>query len=321
MTVRAPLFVGTNNDLEEMSTAEVTSWVDHVCYLYGLSPSVTLTVPGSSGNRTAMSDTRMQAGAQSTSTTAFPSEGTTAEPSTVTVSYDRVSQTNASISPTSDTGKTWPVFQTNTGGTIQAMTLADVKDTFIFPAINKLVSGTESATTAGTYTITTSSSAATNYTNTSTTPVFIDTRANTGAYSSGGIPETLDQPTTITNYYLHIRTGTDTAYSSLKQPVFITGANDLQTFTEATIEGLFQEWIRETASEDSAGYQLTYDLTTSGSGNTRGSGMADTKLGGGSGDYTTEYHSGHGSHEYHAQEFPDGSATTISTYYLRINKA
>ena len=322
MATRAPLFIGTNNDLEEMSTAEVTSWVDHICYLYGLSPSVTLTVPGSSGNRSAMSDTRLQAGAESVSLTAFPSEGTTAEPSAIVpVSYDRVSQTNAHISPTADGGKTWPVYQTNTGGTIQAMNLADIKDTFIFPAINKLVSGTESATTSGTYTVTTSSTAATNYTNTSTTPVFIDTRANTSLYSAGGIPEELDQPITITSYYLHIRTGTDTAYSSLKQPVFITGANDLQTFTEATIEGLFQEWIRETASEDSAGYQLTYDLTTSGSGNTRGSGMADTKLTGGSGAYTTEYHSGHDPHEYHAQEFPDGSATTISTYYLRINKA
>ena len=318
MATRAPLFIGTNNDLEEMSTGEVTSWVDHICYLYGLSPSVTLTVPGSSGNRSAMSDTRLQAGAQSVSSTAFPSEATTAETSTVPVSFDAVSQTNAEISPTADGGKTWPVYQTNTGGTIQAMTLADIKDTFIFPAINKLVSGTESATTSGTYTITTSSTAASNYTNTSTTPVFIDTRANTGAYSAAGMPETLDQPTTITSYYLHIRTGTDTAYSSLKQPVFITGANDLQTFTEATIEGLFQEWIRETASEDSAGYQLTYDLTTSGSGNTRGSGMADTKLTGGSGTYTTEYRA---SDEYHAQEFPNGSATTISTYYLRINKA
>jgi hypothetical protein len=309
-----------------MSTAEVTAWVDHICYLYGLSPSVTLTVPGSSGNRTAMSDTRMQAGSQSTSTTAFPSEGTTAEPSTVTVSYDRVSQTNASISPTSDTAKTWPVYQTTSGATttIQAMTLADVKDTFIFPAINKLVSGTESATTSGTYTITTSSSAASNYTNTSTTPVFIDTRANTGAYSSGGIPETLDQPTTVTNYYLHIRTGADTAYSALKQPVYITAGsagaatgNDLQTYTEATIEGLFTEWIRETASEDAAGYQLTYDLTTGGSGNTRGTGMADTKLNG-SGLYTTRFV---GLDDYRAQEFPNGSAATISTYYLRINKA
>ena len=116
---------------------------------------------------------------------------------------------------------------------------------------------------------------------------------------------------------MHIRTGTDTAYSSLKQPVFITGDNDLQTFAEATIEGLLQEWIRETASEDGAGYQLTYDLTTGGSGNIRGTGMADTKLNG-SGNYQTRFV---GLDDYRAQEFPNGSAATISTYYLRINKA
>ena len=315
MTVRAPLFADGSGDLEEMSTAEVTAWVDHICYLYGLSPSVTLTVPGSSGTLSSITDTRLQAGAVSTSASAFVAEGSTAEPSTVTVTYDRVSKANASISPTSDTGTTWPVYQTNTGGTIQAMTLADIKDTFIYPAINKLISGTESATTSGTYTVTTSSTAATNYTNTSTTAIFIDTRANTGAYSSAGIPETLDQPTTVTNYYLHIRTGTDTAYSSLKQPVFITGANDLQTFTEATIEGLFQEWIREVASEDGDGYQITYDITASGSGNTRGSGMADTKLNG-SGNYQTLQVLD----DYRSQEFPNGSAATAATYYLRINK-
>ena len=67
MTVRAPLFLDGSNDLEEMSTAEVTSWVDYICYLYSTNPSVTLTVDtGSAGNLDAMSDTRLQAGAAST---------------------------------------------------------------------------------------------------------------------------------------------------------------------------------------------------------------------------------------------------------------
>ena len=37
-----------------------------------------------------MTDTRLQAGAASTSATSFPSEATTAEPSVVTVSYDKI---------------------------------------------------------------------------------------------------------------------------------------------------------------------------------------------------------------------------------------
>jgi len=316
MTVRAPLFLDGSNDLEEMSTAEVTSWVDYICYLYSTSPSVTLTVDtGSAGNLDAMSDTRLQAGATSTNASAFVAEGSTAEPSTVTVSYDRIHKANASISPTADSGKTWPVYQTNTGGTIQAMTLADVKDTFLFPAIDKLISGTESATTGGTYTITTSSTAASNYTNISTTPVFIDTRAKTDDYSAAGIPETLDQPTNITNYYLHRRTVSDPGFSNEKCPVYIDGDNNLKQYSEAEIEALFTEWIREVASEDGAGYQITYTVGTSG-GNTRGSGMVDTKLNG-SGDYQQLQA---GPDDYRSQEFPNGSAATITTYALRINK-
>ena len=187
-----------------MTTAEVLQWTNQVCFLYGSNPSVTLTVVGSSGSLTAIDDTRLQAGATSQSASAFPSEATTAEPSTVTVTYDKVTQTNASVSPTTDTGTTWPVY-INGDNDLQAMSLADVKDTFLHPAIDLLVSGSESATTAGTYTVTTSATPATDYSVVSATAIFADTRADTSLYSAAGIPETLDQPTTITSYFLHIR--------------------------------------------------------------------------------------------------------------------
>jgi len=254
----------------------------------------------------------MQAGAQSTSATATPSEGTTAEPSVVTVGNAKITLARASVSPTSDSGTTFPVYYT--GSDVQAMTLQDVKDTFLYPAIDRLVSGTESNDTAGTYTITTSSSAATNYTNVSTTPVFIDTRANTSAYSSGGIPETLDQPTTITNYYLHRRNAVDPVWSNLKTPLYINGDNDLQQFAEGTFDTLFQGWMREIASEDTSGtYRISYSFS---SGTNRGTGMADTRLNG-SGNYQTRFV---GLDDYRAQEFPNGSAATIATHYLKITK-
>ena len=60
-----------------------------------------------------------------------------------------------------------------------------------------------------------------------------------------------------------------------------------------------------------------YNVGSSGSGNTRGSGMADTRLNG-SGNYQTRQIN---TDDYRAQEFPDGTATTIATYYLRINKS
>ena len=312
MAVRKPIYIDGSNNLIEMTTAEVLEWTEQVCFLYGSSPSVTLSVVGSSGSLASLDDTRLAAGATSQSSTAFPNEATTAEPSTVTVTYDKVTKTNASVSPTVDTGTTWPVY-INGDNDLQAMNLTDVKDTFLHPAIDLLVSGTESATTAGTYTVTTTATPATNYSVVSATPIFVDTRADTSLYSAAGIPETLDQPTTITSYYLHLRTGTDT--TPARDPVFINGSNDIQTFTEGTIDGLFTEWIRETASESGDGFQITYTVATSG-GNTRGTPKVDTKL-----DGAGEHRTLQVGDDYRAQEHPNGSAQTITTTALRINKA
>ena len=66
MAVRKPLYVDSGN-LREMDTTKVAEIVDQAVYQYSLSPSVALSVVGSSGTLAAMSDTRKQAGAQSTS--------------------------------------------------------------------------------------------------------------------------------------------------------------------------------------------------------------------------------------------------------------
>ena len=311
MAVRQPLYYNSGN-LQEMSTAMVDQIVDQVVYQYSLNPSVSLSVVSSGGSLDAITDTRLQAGAQSTSTTAFPNEATTAEPSVVTVTYDKISETRATVTPTTDTGKTWPVYYTSGGG-IQAMNLTDVKDTFLHPAIDLLQAGTTTTQQAGTYQIATSTSVSGN-TIVSSTPIFSDTRADTSAYSAGSIPETKDQPTTITNYYLQKIDGSDTSYTA---PLFIDGSNNLQTFADATFESLLQEWIRYTAVSSSDGYSISYNIGASGSGNTRGSGIADTRLNG-SGNYQIRFVN---TDDYRAQEFPNGSATTIATYYLRINKS
>ena len=311
MAVRQPLYYNSGN-LQEMSTAMVDQIVDQVVYQYSLNPSVSLSVVSSGGSLDAITDTRLQAGAQSTSVSAFPNEATTAEPSVVTVTYDKITETRASVTPTSDTGTTWPVYYTSGGG-IQAMNLTDVKDTFLHPAIDLLQAGTTTTQQAGTYQISTTTSVSGN-TIVSSTPIFSDTRADTSAYSAGSIPETQDQPTTITNYYLQKIDGSDTSYTA---PLFIDGSNNLQTFADATFESLLQEWIRYTAVSSSDGYSISYNIGASGSGNTRGSGIADTRLNG-SGNYQTRFVN---TDDYRAQEFPNGSATTIATYYLRINKS
>ena len=313
MAVRSPLYYNAGN-LQEMSTVMVDEIVDQIVYQYSINPSVALSVVGSSGSLASMNDTRLQAGAASTSATAFPSEATTAEPSVVTVTYDKITETRATITPTSDTGKLWPAYY-NASGNIQAMNLQDVKDTFLHPAIDLLAAGTLTTQQAGTYHInsstTVSGSAEVSGSNTA---VFANTEANTALYTAGGIGETLDQPQTLTSFYLHRITGSDTSYTL---PISIDASNNLQSFPEATFESLFQEWIRYTAVSSTDGYSLSYNVGTSGSGNTRGTGMADTRLNG-SGNYQTRFVN---TDDYRAQEFPNGTSTTINTYYLRINKS
>ena len=313
MAVRTPLKNDSGN-VKEMSSAEVDQIVDQIVYQYSLNPSVALSVVGSGGSLGTITDTRLQAGAASTSTTAFPSEATTAEPSTVTVNYSKIDSSNASVTPTTDTGKTWPVYYT-TGGHIQAMSLQDVKDTFLHPAIDLLTAATTTTQQAGTYFIsTTSSVAGATEVSGSATPIFLDTRADTTLYTADGIGETLDQPTTITSFYLQRVNGSDTSYTV---PFYINASNHLQEFDSATFESLLQGWIRYTAASSTDGYSISYNLGTSGSGNTRGSGMGDTRLNG-SGNYQTRFVN---TDDYRAQEFPNGTATTINTYYLRINKS
>ena len=311
MAVRKPLYVASGN-LREMDTTMVGEIVDQAVYQYSLSPSVALSVVGSSGSLAAINDTRKSAGAQSTSASSFPSEGTTQEPQTVTVSYDKVTETRTAGSPTSDTGKTWPVYY-NSSGQVQAMNLTDVKDTFLHPAIDLLASGSTGTQQGGTYHVNTATSVS-GSSLVSSTAIFTDTRADTGAYSSGSIPETQDQPTTITNYYLHKITGAAISYT---EPYFLDCSNNIKEFTAAAFNSLLQEWMQYTAVSSSDGYSLAYNIGASGSGNTRGSGMADTILNG-SGNYQTRQVN---NDDYRAQEFPNGSVTTSATYYLRINKS
>ena len=311
MAVRSPLYNNSGN-MQEMTTTMVNEVVDQIVYQYSLNPSVALSVVGSGGSLSAINDTRLQAGASSSSASSFPSEATTAEPSTVTVSYDRVTLTNASFTPTADSGKIWPVYYTS-GGNIQSMNLQDIKDTFLHPAIDLLSAASTTTQQAGTYTISTSSSLA-GATLVSATPIFLDTRADTSLYTAGGIGETLDQPTTITSYYLHQINGSDTSYTI---PFFANASNNIQEFTGTTFQSLLQEWIRYTAASSTDGYNITYSIGTSGSGNTRGTAIANTILNG-SGNYQTRFVN---ANDYRAQEFPNGTPTTANTYNLYINKS
>ena len=304
MAVRRPLY-WNGTDVQEMSDAMIDELVDQCIYQYSANPSVTMSVVSNSGTLDSMDDTRKTAGAHSTSTTAFPAESTTAEPGTVTVTYDKMSSANASTSEVADTSnQAFPVYYDGSGS-IQSMTLQDMKDTIFEPAIDLLTSGSTGTQQGGTYTITTSSTGAV-----SATAVFTDTRADTSAYTAGGIPETLDQPTTIANYYLHQIAGSDTSYTA----PLINDGGDLKTIPDADFETILQTGIRHMATSE-VGYRISYNIN--GSGNNRGTAMTDTILNG-SGNYqTTQINTD----DYRAQEFPNGTAVTATTYNLKINKS
>jgi len=310
MAIRTPLYNNSGN-LQQMTTAMVTEIVQQTVYQYSTDPSVALSVVSSGGSLTGLSDTRLQAGSQSTSATSAPSEATTSEPSVVTVSYDKITSTSSGGSATTDSGKTFPVYLDGLNN-IQAMTHQDMLDTFIHPAIDLLASASTGTDQAGTYQISTSASLSGNTeVSGSNTPVFVDTRANTSAYTSGSIPETLDQPTTINSYYLQRINGTDNSYTL---PIIIDTNNHLQISPEVTFETLLKNMVKYSAVNDT-GYTISYNIN--GSGNNRGTGMADTRLDG-SGNYQTRFVN---ADDYRAQEFPNGSPQTINTYFLKINKS
>ena len=309
MAVRTPLKNDSGN-LKQMTSTEVNNIIDQIIYQYSLNPGVVLEVVGSGGSLGTVNDTRLQAGAQSTSTTGTPNEATTGEPSVVTVSYSKVNETSTTVDAVTDTGTLFPVFL-DSSNNIQAMSMQDMLDTFMHPAIDLLVSGSTGTQQAGTYQIATSTSVSGN-TLVSSTPIFLDTRADTSLYTAGSIPETQDQPKTITSFYLHRINGSDTSYTL---PIYIAGDNHLQEYPETNFETMLQNLIRDVAKNSTNGFSINY--TFGGSGNSRGSGLVDTRLDG-SGNYQTRFVN---ADDYRAQEFPNGSATTIATTFLRIAKA
>ena len=323
MAVRSPLIWDAGlSSPRRMTTDEVALIVDECCYQYSLNPSVTLAVTAevADGSLTAaITDTRKTAGAYSTragdgtsgddGALEYPPESTTAEPGQVTITYQRINQTAASVTPTTDTGRLWPAYLT-AAGNVQSMTLTDVKDTFLHPAIDQLVSASTGTDQGGTYTVSTSSSLA-GATLVDANPIYNDTRADTAAYTAASIPEALDQPTTITSYYLHRITGAASGFSA---PLFLTSDGNLQVYADANFQTYLSEWIRFTAASSPDNHTIRYNIN--GSGNQRGSTMTDTRLDG-TGNYQTLQV---GLNDYRAQEFPNGTAQDITTHAFKINK-
>ena len=322
MAVRRPLY-NDSGDIRQMTDAMIDDIIQFCIFKHQSGLPVALSVVSSGGNIGSIDDTRLKAGATSTSVSAFPNEATTAEPGTVTVSFERITQTVSSVynTLTADTGNLYPVYLDGSNN-IQAMNAQDMKDTFIHPAFDIIFSTDTTTQQAGTYFLKTSTTLGTGTDRSilvSTTPVFIDTRANAGAYSAGSIPETEDQPITITNYYLHRNDFASNPVPSMTLPLKIDSSNNIQEYptTGASFDSMIENFMGHTATSSADGYTLRYALGTSSANFQKGTAIVDTRLDG-SGNYQTRQVD---TNDYRAQEFPNGSPTTINNYYLRLIKA
>jgi len=315
MTARRPVKLDGNNNIQECTDAEITALVRETIRQYGADPSVVLSV--GSGNLGNLSDTRLKAGAAGSDATNFDTTGELADVSTVTVNYNKIIQSVVSVASleNTDDAYSFPLY-VDSNNNLRAMSLADVNDTFVAPAVLLMCTGDTGTDQAGTYTITSSTSAASGETNVSTTAVFTDTRANAGAYTAGGIPETVDQPTTITNYYLH-RVNSASAATIVRPLVTVLAATaSIQQYPVASLRAFLAQAIRyAVGTQELSGSTIRYSISSSGTTSARGTAMLDTRL-----NSSTRITNQVGD-DYRAQEVPSGSAATISTHRLYIKRS
>tara|TARA_E500000178_G_scaffold313634_1_gene331234 strand:- start:36258 stop:37181 length:924 start_codon:yes stop_codon:yes gene_type:complete len=306
MAVRTPLYYD-NGNIREISAAQKQTILDECAYQYGTAPSVTLSRVSSGGNLGTQTDTRLQAGSYSSNSTSFPGSGTTANPTTVSVNYACINlNTTGSLSNEADTNNIkFPIYYD--GGNFKAMTQTDMMDTFIFPAIDQITTGSTTYQQGGAYFLATSNSVS-GATLVDGNPVFIDTRANTGAYTAAGIPEALDQPFTVTSFYIHKQNGNAQSYPEM---LTVRSDNDLQQISNSSFSAYLKTMMRY-AAVNSTSSRITYNIN--GTGNTIGTAIANTVLNGST--YTTNQVGD----DYRAQEFPGGSVTTGTTWYLKITQ-
>lgn len=321
MTLRRPLKLdGTN--LKEMTDLEIESVRNYLMWYLGYnifnnaSNYNRLQHVSTNGNVGTLTDSRLRSGTKSGSTTAFPSEATTSEPDVFNSSFARISMYDEAgqFAQPSDTDNIrWPVYSDS--GNIKAMTNQDVLDTFVEQSISGYVA---SASAEGQYRIYTSSSLS-GYTAVSTTSVFSDTRADTSEFLAANIPSStttrLDIPETITNFYL-IKKDVATTAPTFTNPVAITSAGDLSEQTGRSSVLSYITALQKWAQSNHSGFRVKWRYSPAGSGTNLGSAMTDTRLNG-AGNHQTRFVN---ADDYRAMEFPNGTAVTQSTYYLRCYK-
>lgn len=328
MTVRTFLYLDGTNQPKQMDTGASSrqqQLLRRACYLYYNNPSVTLTKVDTGGNLSpTMIDSRRTAGAAITGrVSSYAPETTTEEPGTVTVNYDRVNQTIDTTSQPSDVNSIGYLAYYSNGG-IYAASWQDMVDTIFQPCVVGIQTSTLNGVGISTQDFsrhqyfTRSTYTETGFDRVSNDPIYVDTRADTSLYTAAGIPEALDQPQTINNYYLKLRSAAaEPTVTDLPLVVSHSDGRGVKQITSAALDTLLEDGLRHYAASTSGlRYEFTTDSTLTGAQNSLHGTMVDTKLDG-SGNYQTRLAS---ADDYRSQEFPNGNAVTARTYRLYLKR-
>lgn len=327
MAVRRPLY-WNGTEIQEMNDTQIDAMVDRMIYLYGEAPSVKLSRVGASGNLNSIGpDTRYQAGGVSQSATGFVSEALTQDISIVTgLTYDNIQQNiNASVAyPGISGADSYPLYWDSVEGVMRTMTATDMIDTFVDPATDILSAGNTQANVekkAGVFFIDITNQTSPNTEIISTDPIFEDTRADASAYTSGGIPETQDQPITAQSYYIRKYNSPVWNEPTHEFPLqYRIGPNDVRAYSQAAIDTILKGFIQQAAAHE-VGQRIRYEVQPSANttGNASGQIILNTTLDGSSATgYTTRFVN---ANDYRSQEFPNGIPTTVESWALRITKS
>lgn len=311
MAYRFPLYYDRSNDsLRTMTQAQLVEIVDAVRYEFGQNPFPSLLTIPSGGNFPALEETRLQAGTHVTHPSTFIDAPNT---STVTTTFQKLDQ-NVTNSTNMDTSiMPMPCYYDTGDGSIKHMSMQDVKDTFIYPALTILSDGTDQP---GTYKVTTITNLAGHSVDVGNGAFYIDTRADASAYTSSSIPETQDQPTTITSYYIaRVNNIPDPVH---QYPMVILPDGNIHEYIKVEFRRLLRHTVRS-ASKFDTGFKIRYGYndgsTHTSAGINMGTGITDTRLN----NQTTGQLQVHGD-DYRTQDFPSGTPITANTTFLRIRR-
>lgn len=315
MTVRTPLY-NDGNDFRVGSTAQNTANQTQAIYQYSTLPSTYLFIDAGNGNIGSTVDTARQLSAA----TSHPNSYQTPASTTIgSVTYTQVKQitgyaggslVDGTAAEYTDTNNnSFPIYYDDNGD-IQSMTRDDFRDTYIKPAIETIVLGTntDSASYGGGFFIgSANSSSESGATLISSTGVHLNQVQDISVLNASEIQE--NNSFVNTYYRLFRRDGTDNI-GSCTVPLHIDTNGDITTPTEAYWQNLLKIEMRHCA-QSLVGHRIRYVIDTS-TTYYKGSGMPDTRYSG-----QTLNQRFVNADDYRTQYFPSGSLTTINTYYLR----